>query len=164
MDTTDFVTENIPLVYALIRKYYPAFIHDEDVVQSGMAGLCVASKNYNEKLGKFSTYAAKVILNAIRLEFRSRFKHSKVTSLSTVITEDGEGDVITVEDIIPGDEDIDFVDIDTYLSKLTEKERKVVELRQLGYTLQEISDEWGVTRQAIGDICRRIKIKWSRII
>ena len=167
MDTkhNDLVTENIPLVYALIRKYYPRWIADDDIVQAGMLGLCRAADTYNESLGRFPTYAAKVIINHIRHEFRRRCRHKTVISLSSVIGEDyDDGDAVTLEDIIPGDDDIDFIDMDGCLSLLDEREKRVVGLKQIGYNATEISKELGVSRQTICDICRRIKIKWSKVI
>lgn len=165
MDKSKLVTDNINLVYYVLHKYYPYSTTDEDLIQAGMVGLCVATERYNEELGKFSVYAVKGIRNYMNLELKNRKKFANQVSLSTEVKlGEGEDGAITLEDILPGDEDIDFVDYDAYLDKLTETEKQVVELRQLGYTFLDISKKLGVSRQTACDIGRRIKLKWSKLV
>ena len=47
--------ENIKLIYWLIRKYYPQYIYDDDVIQCGMIGLWKASKSYDPEKSQFAT-------------------------------------------------------------------------------------------------------------
>jgi RNA polymerase sporulation-specific sigma factor len=165
MDKSKLITDNINLVYYVLHKYYPYSIADEDLIQAGMVGLCVAAERYNEELGKFSVYAVKGIRNYMNLELKNRKKFANQISLSTEVKlGEGEDGAITLEDILPGDEGIDFLDSDTYLSELTEVEKRVVEMRLLGYTRQDIGAELGVSSQTAGNICRKIKHKWSKII
>lgn len=165
MDKDKLITDNINLVYYVLHKYYPYSIADEDLIQAGMVGLCVAAERYKKDLGKFSGYAVKGIRNYMNLELKNRKKFANQISLSTEVKPgEGEDGEITLEDILPGDEGIDFVDSDTYLSELTEIEKRVVEMRRLGYTPRDISAELGVSRQMVYKICRKIKLKWSKII
>lgn len=66
------ITENIKLVYFLIHKYYPKYIKDEDVIQSGKLGLVQAAKHYDKEKGKFSTYASVIICREIGKELKKR--------------------------------------------------------------------------------------------
>lgn len=68
----EFIEQNMNLVYYIIHKYYPAFSKDEDVIQSGMLGLCKASLHYDERKGKFSTYAGATIKNEIVNELKGK--------------------------------------------------------------------------------------------
>ena len=165
MDKDKLITDNINLVYYVLHKYYPYSIADEDLIQAGMVGLCVAAERYKQDLGKFSVYAVKGIRNYMNLELKNRKKFANQISLSTEVKPGEEEDgKITLEDILPGDEGIDFVDSDTYLSELTEVEKRVVEMRRRGYTLRDIGAELGVSSQTAYKICRKIKLKWSKII
>ena len=82
----DLIEKNIPLVYVVIREYYPFLINDEDIIQCGMLGLCKAADKWRE--GTFSSYAKQCIKNEIRNELRLRQKFSVEVSLEKILEED----------------------------------------------------------------------------
>ena len=84
-DEKQFIEENMNLVYFLIQKYYPAFIHDSDIIQCGMVGLCEAANRFDESKSKFSNYAKNRILGAIKDELRRRNKYSCEISLDSLL-------------------------------------------------------------------------------
>lgn len=84
-DKQQFIEENMNLVYFLIQKYYPTFIHDEDIIQCGMMGLCEAAERFDKNKAKFSYYAKNRILGAIKDELRYRNKFSKDISLERLL-------------------------------------------------------------------------------
>ena len=86
------------LVYHIISRQYPTFIHDEDVIQSGMLGLCKAAESFDPKKGLFSTYAGRCIRNEINQEFIKRKPFSQTVSLDTKISEEG-----TLQDVLVGE-------------------------------------------------------------
>lgn len=53
--------EHEGLVYAAIQKYYPTWIHDEDVMQSGRIGLWKACTIFDDSKAAFSTLAFECI-------------------------------------------------------------------------------------------------------
>ena len=73
------------LVYYLIRTYYPNFIKDGEIIQSGMLGLCRAVEKFDESKGKFSTYASRCILGEIKRELQNRSRWSVETSLEQLL-------------------------------------------------------------------------------
>ena len=155
------IEDNMMLVYYIIRKYYPTFINDEDIVQCGMVGLCQAAEYYDEKQGKFSTLASKLILNNVSNEIRSRMKHANVKSLDYQIrTKDGH---CTVADTIVGDEDVDYFDLDFFNDTLTEREKKIVDLRLDGYTQQEIGHDIHVSQETVSGTLKKLKRRWRRM-
>lgn len=89
MDKNTLICDSIPFVYYIINKYYPTFIHDEDVIQAGMLGLCIAADKYDARKSKFSTFAGKVIKNNIASELKRRLKESDHVSLEKLM-EGGE--------------------------------------------------------------------------
>lgn len=46
-DINKAIEENTPLVYYIIRKYFPTFVHDDDIIQSGLIGLWKSLINFD---------------------------------------------------------------------------------------------------------------------
>ena len=157
------VVENMNLVYAVIHKLFPKYVHDEDIVQTGRLGLCEAAERWDESKSQFATFAWTVIANHIRTEFRKRSIDKKTCSLSNPIVSDGESDILTYEDVIPGDDDVEFCDEDGYYSVLTDRERVLADLLRKGKTVPEVAEMWGYSDEKIYTIRRRIILKWRKL-
>ena len=143
------------LVYYIISKEYPTYLYDDDIVQSGMYGLCRAAQGWDENRGSFATYAGKWIRGEIRQEFSRRKTHSKDVSLEMDIGEDG-----TLGDIIQGDDDVAYIDDETFYRQLTSEEREVLKLHSAGYATYEIAQQLGFSEQKVNKLLRITKIKW----
>lgn len=124
-ERNSLVESNIKLVYYTISKYYPTFIHDEDVIQSGMEGLCRAAKYYNAERGKFTTFAVFCIRNDIRVELKSRIKHNEVYSLDIAYQND-DGTSGTLLDTVEDTNDFAIDDLELF-DMLNDYERQVIE-------------------------------------
>lgn len=163
MDKTedDLILENMPLVHYIINRYYPTFTCDEDVIQSGRLGLISASKVYDPTKGTFSNFASKCILNEICKEFRRR-KHQNETLSLDYITEDDEGEATPLVEMLSADTDVAYFDKETMFRRLSKTERTVAELLLKGFTRTEVSKMLGVSRQRVGECCRRIQLKWKK--
>jgi RNA polymerase sporulation-specific sigma factor len=158
MEKSDLVLENMKLVHGILNKFYPTYAFDEDMIQCGMLGLCKAADTYNDEKGKFSTYACTVIRNEIRIELTRREKYKHDVSLSTPVS-DEEG-VVTLEDQLSSQLDVDYCDDKGMLAELTDQERQVVMLRSKGYIQEEIATELGISRSVVAMICAKVKSKW----
>lgn len=165
MDNRDqLIVDNMKLVYFALHKYYPKrFAYDEDLIQCGMIGLCEAADKYDPEMGAFTTFAIRGIRNRISYELKLRRKHVGQVSLSQPISGDAEND-LTLEDVLPGDEDVEFIDIETMLSILSPREREVAELRLSGLNGKEISKQIGCSHETPRQVCQRIKKKWRKYI
>lgn len=152
------IEDNMELVYSVITKEYPTFIRDEDIIQSGMLGLCKAADGWDESKSKFSTYAWKAIRNEINRELSDRCKHQHVLSLDYPIKNE-DGDKSTFGDLIEDKKDIGFVEAEFDERCLSQREREVYELLKNGYDTVEIRKELGVSRQWVWSIIRKIKRK-----
>ena len=149
------VEDNINLVYYIISKEYPTYLHDDDIIQSGMLGLCRAAEGWNEERGSFANYAGKWIRGEIKQEFVRRKPHAKNISLETTIGEDG-----TLGDLIPGDDDVAYIDDDTFCRQLTTDERMILTLDSVGYSAAEIAQISGFDVQKVRKLRRIIRLKW----
>lgn len=82
----ELITKNMKLVYHIIRKCFPQYAHDEDVVSAGMLGLVEAANKYDESRGKFSPFARYRIIGAIKDELANR-ERNKTVSLNAILEE-----------------------------------------------------------------------------
>ena len=150
------VEDNMNLVYFAISKYYPTYIHDEDIIQTGMVGLCQAAKRWEEGRGTFSTFAVKCICNEINMEFRQRNKHKGVLSLDYEVESD-DGDKVPMIDLIVGEEDIAYIDLDSFSDQLSDSQKRIYALRRQGMSVSEISNTLGISQGVIYQTLRKVK-------
>lgn len=151
------IEENIPLVYYIVSHEYPTYIGDEDIIQSGMVGLCRAAEGWDEARGSFANYAGKWIRGEIKQEFIRRKPYSKNISLETNIGEDG-----TLADVIAGDEDVAFIDDENFFKTLTPEELEVLRIDSMGYSADEIAELCGLSTQKVWKLLRIIQHKWRK--
>lgn len=146
------------LVYYIIHKEFPTYIHDQDVIQSGMLGLCQAINKWDESKGKLSSYAWSAIRHQIIRELTSRSKHQGLLSLDQMlyVSDDGES---SLADYIPAPEDVDFLIAEFDDKDLTHKELEVYELCKKGYNRTQIGEILGIKHNTVSARIRNIKRK-----
>lgn len=149
----ELIENNIALVYHIIAKEYPTYFRDEDIIQSGMVGLCKAAEHWDKSKSKFSTYAGKCIRNEICKEFLYRKPHSKVLSLDSKV-----GENITIGEMLVGDDDVAYLD-DGFYDTLSEDEKHIFELDRCGYNTEEIASRTGYSLNKVRKSLRLIKLK-----
>ena len=157
MTKNDLIEQNMKLVYYIVSKDYPTFIRDEDIIQSGMLGLCKAAQNWDASKSQFSTYACKCIRNEINGEFIRRKPHSKNLSMEAKVGADG-----TLGDILPGDDDFCMVDYSDFQGRLSGLENEVLEMKNLGYRTDEIAYILDTSVVKVQKILRTIRLKWKK--
>lgn len=153
------IEDNMNLVYHIVHRYYPTYVSDEDIVQSGMMGLCKAADTWESEKSEFSTYACRCILNEIRKEFYNRCRHKDVWSLDYPIT-DEEGGSTTTGDLTVGAEDVEFVDEEPFYEQLRSYEKQIVDYKRIGFTSREIAEKIGFHPESVRNILRRLKYLW----
>lgn len=153
------VTDNMTLVHFLINRYYPTFNGNEDVVQTGMVGLCKAAKSWDSSKSTFPTYASNCILNEIKNYFRKNIE----TQPSLSLDYEYEGGAMLSE-VIEGDVDVNSTfELTEFLGKEKEKNKLVLSLYAQGYTTQEISEMTGIGIRGVARIKRLIRKKWEGV-
>ena len=156
------VVDNMKLVYSIIHKRYPSFRYDEDLIQCGMVGLCKAAETWDKNKSKFSTYASSCIMNEIAREFRKRMKHDGVLSLDTQVPiKDGEQ--CSFLDVLVGEENIDYVNLEDFYSQLTPRRKEIFRLKQMGMSSKQISERLSCSVQAVDAHIRKMKALWRDV-
>ena len=148
------------LVYALVSREYPTYLHDEDIIQCGMLGLCQAADKWDENKAKFSDFAWYCIRHEIIKEFKRRAKHQGVLSLDyETVTEDGRG---SLGDTIVGDEDVAYVDIEVNSCRINKTERKIYDLLVAGLQPREVAKKLNVSYSFVYATRRKLRLLRSR--
>ena len=154
MTPEELYFQNEPLVRWTIKKYYPDFIDDEDLIQEGRIGLWRACLAYDEKKGlKFSPVAVSYIRNALRhgyekLYGRSLGKRQFLWNVQSLYESIGCDDLL-LKDIIPGDTDVAFLDISGALSRMSDRDREILYLTIAGFSQKEIAKKVHVSERTI---------------
>lgn len=156
MTKQQLIEDNMRLVYAVIKEHFPTFIHDEDLIQVGMLGLCQAANAFDETKCKFSTFACRCIYNEICKEFNKRKKHQGVYSLDYEYDLD-DGEKVTVGDVQIGEEDVDYVETDYIYKKLNPMETKILDLIRSGLSYREVGEVCGVSRTYVWKVIRKVR-------
>lgn len=165
------VEHNMRLVMHIIKKYYSSCSDQDDLISIGTVGLIKGINSYNSEKGtKLATYAARCIENEILMHFRGMRKTAQDISMNEPIDTDGEGNPLTLADIICVDDTIaDDIDHKFRCRKLREmideiknpREKTIIVMRY-GFdgnepkTQQEIADILGISRSYVSRIETRI--------
>ena len=157
----EMVCDNLPLVYWVVSKFYPTYRRDEDLVQVGMLGLCKAADTWDEDRSKFSTYAIRVIRNEIRMELGSRKKRKGEVSLNQLVSSEEDG--ICLNDVLVGDQDVEYVDMDAFIARLSPVDQQYFRCVLQNYTKQEMMVEFNCSDQVVCKHLRRLKRIWNEV-
>ena len=168
----EFAVENIGLVYHFMNTHnIDAEIHEGNMIVKYLN--CVMK--YDSSVGEFSTY----LYNALKhymgwynkhMQYKDRYMENLNGSMEEEIMNiNGDGTKLTLHDVIP-DKKAEFTggveysdSIAKFIDKLNPRERQIFEMRCKDYTLQEIGNEVGITRERVRQIIeRKIKPKLLR--
>lgn len=143
------------LVYALVSREYPTYLYDEDIIQTGMLGLCKAANEWDENKSKFSIFAWYCIRHEIIKEFKRRAKHQGVLSLDYETEVDGMRS--SLGETVVGDEDVAYVDIEVDSCRINEKERQIYELLVEGLAPKEVAKKLNISHQMVYATRRKLR-------
>lgn len=133
------IERNLRLVAHIIKKYYTQSADQEDLISIGTIGLIKGINTYRPEKGvRLATYASRCCENEILMYFRALKKSSGDISLSESIDVDGDGNTLSLMDIISQEDDMaerigdgetcmrlrEYVD-----TVLTEREAEIIRLR-----------------------------------
>ena len=128
----ELIEHNLRLVAHIIKKYYASCENQDDLISIGTIGLIKAVDTYNpEKGARLATYAARCIENEILMFFRGQKKTSQDVSIQDPIEVDGEGNPLTLMDILATEDTVaDDLDLRIKTEKLHALLREMPEGRE----------------------------------
>lgn len=130
---------NLRLVVYISRRFENTGVNLEDLISIGTIGLIKAINTFrSDKNIKLATYASRCIENEILMHFRSLKKTMGDVSLSDVLDTDGEGNNLSLMDVLAQDDEMSEKIGDIELcgrlrglvdSVLNEREARIIRLR-----------------------------------
>ena len=167
------IERNLRLVVYIARKFENTGIHMEDLISIGTIGLIKSINTFNPtKKIKLATYASRCIENEILMFLRRTNKLKTEVSIDEPLNVDWDGNELLLSDILGTDEDIIYRDLEDEvdrkllnkaLSKLSDRERMIVQLR-FGLntedgnerTQKEVADLLGISQSYISRLEKKI--------
>ena len=161
------VEHNLRLVAHITRKYYAQTGDTDDLISIGTIGLIKGVDSYDPAKGvKLASYCSRCIENEILMALRSRRKAAGEVSLSEALDADGEGEGLSLLDVIAREDDLaerlGTLELCRELRRqletcLTEREGRVLRLRYgldggEERTQQQVSELLGISRSYVSRI------------
>ncbi len=166
------IKHNLRLVAFIVKKHYPDFRDQDDLISIGIIGLIKAAQTFDyERSVSFSTYAGKCINNQIRMYFR-KIKHQQTeVYMNEPMDCDKDGNPVTLADIFrdptdvaqQADLNINIQKLYRYISEeLDSREKEILAKRYgLNYasyraektlTQREVAKQLGISRSYVSRI------------
>lgn len=167
------IEHNLRLVVYIAKKFDNTGVGVEDLISIGTIGLIKAINSYKpDKNIKLATYASRCIENEILMYLRRNSKTKLEVSIDEPLNVDWDGNELLLSDILGTDEDVIYKDIEEEvdrrqlslaISKLSERERTIVDLR-FGLssedgnemTQKEVADLLGISQSYISRLEKKI--------
>ena len=161
------IEHNLRLAAHIARKYTVPGCTQEDLVSIGTVGLIKAVQSYKKSCGTtLSTYAARCIENEILMALRAAKKRRGEVSLTEPIGTDGEGNDISLIDVLGTEPDeveekvarrVTLHKIHEVLSSLPARERTVLQMRYglvdgQAHPQHEIANLLGISRSYVSRV------------
>ena len=168
------IEHNLRLVAHIVKKYNDAGDSD-DLISIGTIGLIKGITSFNaEKKTKLATYVARCVENEILMSLRHDKKFANQVSLNEPIGLDGEGNEVSLIDVLQSDnEDIcERLDKENMVALLYKKirdslqsrEREIIKMRyglcsDAPLTQREVAKTLGISRSYVSRIEKKALCK-----
>lgn len=165
------IERNLRLVVYIARKFDNTGIWVEDLVSIGTIGLIKAVKTFDpSKKIKLATYASKCIENEILMFLRRSSRTRSEVSFDEPLNKDWEGNELLLSDVMGTENDIIYRELEEEvdrvllrkaMTKLTGREKRIMELRfglkdSKERTQKEVADLLGISQSYISRLEKRI--------
>lgn len=165
------VEKNLRLVVYIAKKFENSGVNIEDLISIGTIGLMKAINSFNlDKNIKLATYASRCIENEILMYLRKIQRIKTEVSIDEPINIDGEGNDLSLVDILGSDNDTVYKEVEESDNKkvlrkaimnLNDREKMIMELRY-GFegkdelTQKEVADKLGISQSYISRIEKKV--------
>ena len=165
------IERNLRLVVYIARKFDNTRIAIEDLISIGAIGLIKAVNSFDpSKRIKLATYASKCIENEILMFLRRSSRTRTEVSFDQPLNVDWDGNELLLQDVHGTEPDLVYRDVEDEvdrvvlrkaLTKLTRRERRIVELRYgladgVERTQKQVADCLGISQSYISRLEKRI--------
>jgi RNA polymerase sporulation-specific sigma factor len=165
------IERNLRLVVYIARKFDNTRLAVEDLISIGAIGLIKAVNSFDpSKRIKLATYASKCIENEILMFLRRSSRTRAEVSFDQPLNVDWDGNELLLQDVHGTDPDVVYRDLEDQvdravlrkaLTKLTRRERRIVELRYglqdgVERTQKQVADCLGISQSYISRLEKRI--------
>ena len=176
---TLLIERNLRLVAHIVKKYYTQNDNQEDLISIGTIGLIKGINSFNpQKSTRLATYCARCIENEILMHFRGSKKQNGEISFDEPIEVDGEGNPLTLMDIIAVDDTIvDEIDTNNKLKRLVkiihnmpEGREKQIIVNRYGLngrpplTQREVAKKLNISRSYVSRIEKRLLQEFKELL
>lgn len=177
------IERNLRLVVYIARKFENTGINIEDLVSIGTIGLIKAVNTFDpQKKIKLATYASRCIENEILMFLRRNNKIRSEVSFDEPLNVDWDGNELLLSDVLGTDNDTIYRNIEEQvdrkllykaLDKLSDRERRIMELRfglqdGVEMTQKDVADLLGISQSYISRlekrIIKRLRKEFNRMI
>ncbi len=171
------IEHNLRLVVYIARRFENTGVGLEDLISIGTIGLIKAVGTFRpDKNIKLATYSSRCIENEILMHIRKISGQKTEISLDEPINTDYDGNELLLSDVLgtdgdtvlrPIEEDADRQMLREALSRLPDREKRIVEMRfGLGgrkeKTQKEVADLMGISQSYISRLEKRIMLRLRR--
>ena len=161
------IEHNLRLVAHIVKKYYTQSSNQDDLLSIGTIGLIKGISTFKaDKNVRLATYASRCIENEILMHFRSQKKLQGEVSLSDTLDGDGDGNSLSLIDVISVDDDMlenldardSCIQVRQYVERcLSDREKMIITMRyglnnQPPKTQREIAAQSGISRSYVSRI------------
>ena len=161
------IEHNLRLVAHIVKKYYTQSSNQDDLISIGTIGLIKGISTFKaDKNVRLATYASRCIENEILMHFRSQKKLQGEVSLSDTLDGDGDGNSLSLMDVISVDDDMlenldardSCIRVRQYVERcLSDREKMIITMRyglnnQPPKTQREIAAQSGISRSYVSRI------------
>lgn len=168
MNNNDIISKNMNLVYFTIKKYFPNYIGDKDIVQAGTVGLHKAVSSHDANKSKFSSWAIRCIYNEIATECRRRLEHGTNISITSLDAIDEEcGDFTNVLEDEGGYEEAELrIYLEQFAETLSGRQREIFNELLNGSSPKELANDYGCSPRSVYRQVKKIKekyVEWKKL-
>ena len=157
-DTNQKVKENKGLVGMVITEFFPEYLGDEEMFQTGLIGLWKAVESYKKGKQAFSTYAVLLIKRKIIDEIRKRERKKEKEKGVEFIELDKLFDDLELSMLLGKEEEgYEEVEISSLLMTKDKLTNSVMNLFTMGYSTKEIATILKTRESFVKEVADEIK-------
>lgn len=173
-DIENLYKSNKNLMFHIANKFLNLNLEYDDLMECGDLAFVKAIKIFNPNKSKWATYFSKVMVNEILMVNRKRNREVDTISIETVICEDSDNNVLTIQDVIPSAKDtfnevvnlIVTEEILIMLNKLPLRKQEVFRLYLFGKKQKDIGQALNLSQsyvsRLIKNTCLELKITYEK--